>query len=206
MTIGIDLDEVVFPLVPHFCKFLRRKYKINISPEDFLSYHFWENPAYSINGVQATKQQAVDDFYEFIQTLEFKEIQPYPEAKISLLELKNLDSLIAITSRQIELREHTRRQLDYFFPNTFQDVVFGNQYPKNLEQSISKKDLCLQNKVRLFFEDNWDYACEISENIPVILFDKPWNKNRSKEKITRVNSWKEALEVARRFYTYLNSQ
>lgn len=202
MPIGIDIDEVLFPLVRHICPFLNRKYGINLEESQFLSYRFEENPNYLINGVQATKHQAVDDFYEFIQTPEFKSIKPFPEAARAVYELKQLDWIIAVTSRQdeLDLRDHTKWQLEHFFPKTFQDVVFGNQHAKNLSPSISKQQLCQENYVSLLLEDNLEYASAVSHDIPVILFRKFWNKDVDRmnaPNIHPVSGWDEVFPTAK---------
>lgn len=200
MAIGIDLDEVVFPLVSKECKFLNKKYGINMSEQDFPSYKFWENSSYRINGVQATKQQTIDDFYEFIQTPEFRKIKPCPGAVKAIIELNKLDSLVAITSRQHELKEHTQWQLGYFFSGAFQDVIFGNHYSKNLSPTKSKRQMCRENNISLLLEDNWDYAYDVSQDFPVILFNKPWNENRDSARIIRVSGWKKAVAEAKKIY------
>ncbi|WLR49857.1 hypothetical protein LC040_11165 [Bacillus tianshenii] len=48
--------------------------------------------------------------------------------------------------------------------------------------------------VDIFFEDKHDNAVEISEecDIPVILFDTPYNRNPIPDKVIRVYSWQEA--------------
>jgi uncharacterized protein len=48
----------------------------------------------------------------------------------------------------------------------------------------------------IFFEDKHDNACEISEacNIPVILFDTPYNRLPIPKNVIRVNNWMEAKQ------------
>ncbi len=51
-----------------------------------------------------------------------------------------------------------------------------------------------QHQVDLFFEDKHDNAVEISEelDIPVILFDTPYNRDPVPNKVVRVSNWLEA--------------
>jgi len=203
MTIGIDIDEVLFPLVPKICKFLNKKHGISLAEKDFLSYDFWENPAYRINGVQATKQQAIEDFYEFIKNPEFRKIRPYPGAVKAVFELKKIDRLVAITSRQTELQNHTKWQMGYFFPKAFSNISFGNKYSKNSGPSITKRQLCRSNWVYLLLEDNLEYALEVSKDISVILFRKPWNSkfdSGSCNNIHPVENLEQAVEIAKSIY------
>jgi uncharacterized protein len=46
----------------------------------------------------------------------------------------------------------------------------------------------------IFFEDKHDNACDISEecNIPVVLFDTPYNRKPVPESVIRVKNWNEA--------------
>jgi len=204
MAIGVDIDEVLFPLVPEMCKFLNKKHGLSLTEESFFSYDFWENLDYRINGVQATKQQAIEDFYEFITNHEFRKIRPYPGAAKAIFELKKLDCLIAITSRQDELQNHTKWQLGYFFPRAFADVVFGNHYSKNSGPSISKRQLCKENYVNLLLEDNLNYALEVAKDIPVILFRKSWNRgfnSRDCNNLHPVENLEEAVKIAKEIYS-----
>jgi uncharacterized HAD superfamily protein len=203
MAIGIDLDGVVFPIVPAVCEFLNKKHLLNLKEEDFVNYNFWENLAYQINGVQATEQQAKDDFYEFIKTHEFRKIRPYSGAIKGVYELRKLDWIISVTSRQNELQNHTRWQLGYFAPKAFSDIVFGNHYSNNSSPSISKQQLCRDNNVCLLMEDNLDYALEVSQDIPVILFRKPYNEKFNTlegSNIRIVPNWEEAVIAAKEIY------
>lgn len=204
MAIGIDIDEVMFPLVPEICKFLNTKHSINLTEESFLNYDFWENPAYKINGIQATKKQAIEDCYEFTANHKFRKIRPCPGAAKAIFELKRLDNLIAITSRQTELKNHTKWQLGYFFPKAFSDIAFGNHYSKNSGPSITKRQLCRSNWVYLLLEDNLKYALEVSKDISVILFRKPWNSefdSGSCNNIHPIENLEEAVKIAKNIYS-----
>jgi len=206
MAIGIDIDEVLFPLLAPHCEFLNKKYNIHLEESQFKTYDFWENLAYLDDGERVSKEQATEDFYEFIATPEFRKIKPYPDAVKAVSELKNLDFLVAITSRQNELKNHTKWQLGYFFPKVFSDVVFGNKYAKNNSPEISKQKLCKDNDVKLLFEDNLHYALEVSKNAQVILFDKPWNQNCpiNVSNIYKVKDWLDAPIIAKALYRKYN--
>lgn len=53
----------------------------------------------------------------------------------------------------------------------------------------SKKDKCIQNKLDIMVEDKASNVIKISECIPVLCFDAPYNADVSKENVTRVYSW-----------------
>lgn len=53
----------------------------------------------------------------------------------------------------------------------------------------SKKDKCIKNKLDIMIEDKASNVEKISEVIPVLCFDAPYNKDVVKDNITRVFSW-----------------
>ncbi|RBW70534.1 5' nucleotidase, NT5C type [Bacillus taeanensis] len=58
----------------------------------------------------------------------------------------------------------------------------------------NKIETIVKHNIEIFFEDKHDNACEISEecNIPVILFDTPYNRMAVPKNVIRVKDWKEA--------------
>ena len=53
----------------------------------------------------------------------------------------------------------------------------------------SKKDKCIQNKLDIMVEDKASNVVKISDVIPVLCFDAPYNSDVVKENVTRVYSW-----------------
>ena len=53
----------------------------------------------------------------------------------------------------------------------------------------SKKEKCIQNKLNIMIEDKASNVIKISDVIPVLCFDAPYNADVSKENVTRVYSW-----------------
>lgn len=204
MVIGIDIDEVLFPLVHPICVFLSRKHGIRLEESQFVTYNFWENPYYKIKGLQATKQQAIDDFLEYTETQDFKEIKPYPGTLEAIRELKKLDSLVAITSRQNQLQEYTFQQLDFYFRREFLGVLFGNDFSKKGGEHLSKRGLCRTNPyglVWLMIEDNADYARELSQDVHVIVPSRTWNREFTQLQLKNIypsNSWIETIDIAKK--------
>lgn len=193
MPIGVDLDEVLAPLIAHHCAFLNRKYGKSLAEADFCSYKFHE-----IYGV--TLEQGVDDFYEFAQTPAYAEIEPYSEALAGVSELASLDELHVITSRQYFLQSHTCAWIHKHFKGKFSSIDFGNSFSKEGKKT-SKAELCNRNNIWLLIEDNEKYALEVSRDIPVILFDKPWNRTLEARNITRAFNWRDIVDISREFAT-----
>ena len=168
MVIGVDCDEVIFPLIPHHCIFLNKKYNLNLDWKKFTSYNFWEHYG-------RTRGQAIDDFKDFTNTDEFMKVMPIEGAVEGIRELKKLDDLYIITSRTDELNDKTHKWLEEHFNGIFSGVVFGNIFSTSGRKKIQKRQLCNENNISLLLEDHYDYALDVSRDVPVILFDKPWN-------------------------------
>ena len=53
----------------------------------------------------------------------------------------------------------------------------------------SKKDKCIKHKLDIMVEDKESNVIKISEVIPVLCFDTPYNQKATGDNITRVYSW-----------------
>lgn len=53
----------------------------------------------------------------------------------------------------------------------------------------SKKDKCIKNKLDFMVEDKASNVIKISDVIPVLCFDAPYNQGIEKDNVTRVYSW-----------------
>jgi uncharacterized HAD superfamily protein len=196
MKIGIDCDEVIFPLLPNHCIFLNKKYGINLDWNKFTTYNFWEQ----YNG---TKDQAVKDFEDFTATEEFMRTLPIEGSPEGVRELRKLGELYLITSRSDNLADKTREWLDKHFEGLFSKLVFGNTFSYGDSQKTPKRQLCRENNIKMLLEDHYDYALDVAQDIPVILFNRPWNAKyaqENRENITRVKNWEQAVKVAKFIY------
>jgi uncharacterized HAD superfamily protein len=54
---------------------------------------------------------------------------------------------------------------------------------------FSKLSACLENDIDLMIEDHHDLSLELSEKIPVLMFDYPYNNHLNVTNITRVQDW-----------------
>ncbi|MEM4270675.1 MAG: hypothetical protein QXO70_01110, partial [Candidatus Pacearchaeota archaeon] len=119
----------------------------------------------------------------------------------SIKEIKKLDELYIVTSRAEDLKCKTQEWLDIYFPRMFSKLLFCNTFSNNELKQTSKRQLCAENGILLLLEDHYDYAVEVSKEIPVILFDKPWNSNKQNlDNIIRVYNWNQAVAAAKHLY------
>lgn len=63
------------------------------------------------------------------------------------------------------------------------------EYDGIISGSGNKKDKCLKNNIDIMIEDKASNILEISNHIPVLCFDAPYNKNINKYRVFRVYSW-----------------
>lgn len=108
-------------------------------------------------------------------------------------KLKSLSKkLYVITARQDFLETYTKKWLEKYFWDVFEDIIFCN-HEWGWEYK-HKSDICKEVWATLLIEDNLDYALECSEKeIEVLLFERPWNSWRKEdnEKFFRVKGWGE---------------
>ncbi|MEK3890713.1 hypothetical protein [Bacillus sp. FSL K6-3431] len=173
---GIDIDGTVTcptSLVP----FINKAFHLNITLDDLTEYEITE----CINVSKNT-------FYNWFVTAEPEIYSQSPlanGAKSVLSKWIKDHELYFISARKNTLRDVTEAWF-----NT-QDIDYHHI---ELIGSHDKVATAKRHKVDLFFEDKHDNAVAISEelNIPVILFDTPYNRKPAPEQVIRVYNWKEA--------------
>ena len=62
-------------------------------------------------------------------------------------------------------------------------------YDEIIAGAGSKKDKCIKNKLDIMIEDKASNVEKISDIIPVLCFDAPYNAHVVKDNVTRVYSW-----------------
>lgn len=190
--IGVDCDEVLYPTIePCFREFLNCKYGIRLSSGDIVFYDLWR--CYSVS-----RERAISDFHEFSFTERFRCMEPYHGAVNCVRELKAFGELFVVTSRAHSLTDFTKEVIVKHFPGVFSGIYFGNNY--SLEgKSTSKQELCKLEGMDLLIDDCGETAVEVSQTIPVILFDKPWNRNvyEDGKRLFRARCHQEIVEMTR---------
>jgi len=128
---------------------------------------------------------------EFWKWMDEKEPLIYQDAPLASYAKKVLNSwkhfidLIYISARR-ELHLDVTQQ--WFTKNSV------HYHKIDLIGSHNKLDAVKKHQIQLFFEDKHDNACDISEecDIPVILFNTPYNQQPTPKNVIRVEDWKEA--------------
>ncbi|MCM3111407.1 5' nucleotidase, NT5C type [Lederbergia lenta] len=187
---GIDIDGTVTcptSLVPH----INKAFQLDITLEDLTEYEITE----CLNIPK-------DSFYEWFVTAEPEIYSQSPlavGAKLVLSKWINEHDLYFISARANTLRDVTEA---WFHTHAI------DYHHIELIGSHDKVSTAKKHQIDLFFEDKHDNAVAISEelNIPVILFDTPYNRKPSPENVIRVYNWQEAENWVENWLNIENKQ
>lgn len=183
------MDDVLVAFNQSLLDYYNKKYGATLSRSDLVNYHFAEL-------FKCTQERSVEIVEEFYQSTDHISIAPIIGAIEAIEKLKKY-TLILISARPEHIRESTEQILATHFPESFSHVHLTGEYHKPQGIPQTKGEIAKKLGIRLFFEDSLSNAHNISSHdIPVILFDTPWNQGALPEKVTRVTSWSEALTIA----------
>ncbi|MGM9968677.1 hypothetical protein [Rummeliibacillus sp. TYF005] len=175
-SFGIDIDGTV--TTPDFLlPYINEAYQTNITLDDVKTYDL-------------TEALAVDkaDFFKWFKS---EELNMYKNPPIQLNAKRILTnwypnvSLNYITARE----ENSRAVTDHWFK--------ANHLPYDTIDIVGATDKVIAGRrhgVQLFMEDKHDNAVRIHEelDIPVLLFDAPYNREAIPNGVVRIKSWLEA--------------
>lgn len=173
LRIGIDIDGCVTcptALVP----FLQKSFDQNLKYEDITEYDLGK----VLNQPDDIIQQWFKDYQEEI----YRTSPVHKDADKVLNEWAKAFHLIFISARYEFLNEIT---LNWFKEH---NIPFHHI---ELTGSHNKLEACKKLEVDYFIEDKLDNAIDIHHelNIPVFLFDTPYNQSELPKGVTRVFDW-----------------
>lgn len=176
IRLGIDIDGTVTcpsSLIP----FLNKAFNLNLTLADVKQYDL--TPLVNIS------EQAFQEWFEQNEYTMYKESPLAEGAKEVLINWAKDNELYFISARGNHLYDVTE---NWF---TSKEIPFNHI---ELIGTHHKIEAIQQHKVNIFLEDKHDNAVEIAEkcNIPVLLFDTPYNQDPVPKQVIRVKNWKEA--------------
>lgn len=182
MNIGIDIDNTITntkETIHQFAKVFAEKNGYPLNP-DINEYRLeqsfgWDAP---VTG-RFLKENLVDIYAA---------VSPKPHAVEVINRLYEKHHIVLITSRnqrKPEIEEITTSWLKKHGLNYHKLVMNSTE---NMFH-FSKLSSCLENEIDLMIEDHHDLCLEISQRIPVFMFDTPYNAHVSADNITRVTKW-----------------
>jgi uncharacterized protein len=199
MRIGVDIDEVLAPLLPGFLTRYNERHGTAFRAEQFDTYRLER-----VMGIPF--EETVEEVRAFYRE-SLAGILPFPEAFRALQELKEEGhELFAVTGRHGEGILVTEAWLERHFPALFSGIRFAGHRGLNAEAS-SKAAICKELGISVLVEDDPHYVEECrAERIHLLLFDRPWNKSQpTAEGVMRIHSWHEVLDAVEMLETGLPS-
>ncbi len=177
--LGIDIDGTVTcpsSLIPY----INKHFSLNLTLNDITRYELTE--------VLNISSEEFGKWFGAVEADIYKNSPLAEGAKSVLDQWKEEYELYFISARPSKLTELTK----IWFSQ--QDVTYHHI---ELIGSHNKISTAKKYNVDIFFEDKHDNAVDIHNElqIPVILFNTPYNQDPIPEGVIRVNNWSEAKET-----------
>lgn len=173
---GIDIDGTITKpdtLLP----FLNKDFGLNLTLNDITEYDL--TPFVNVG------EQALAQWFRDNEALIYEESPLSEGAKEVMCNWMDVGDLYFISARNTHLLNITQEWFHKHEIEYHHIELIGSH---NKIASIKK------HSIDIFFEDKHDNAVEISEqcDIPVLLFNTPYNQGKVPASVIRVNNWKEA--------------
>ncbi|TCS83682.1 5' nucleotidase, NT5C type [Tepidibacillus fermentans] len=178
-TLGIDIDGTVtdpFTFIPHLNQYFKQNFKM----EDITTY--------DILKIYHITEEEYEKWHSKYGASVYQNAPLAKDAKEVLLDLQKNYRLIYITARSEEYREPTMKWFESNQIPFDRVVMTGNAF---------KCDQAIKYQVDLFLEDHYDAARTMGQKlqIPILLFDTPYNQGQLPNNVIRIHSWKEAKRI-----------
>lgn len=178
LKFGIDIDGTVTSPTT-FVPYLNKSFNLNLTYNDIKDYNL-------AKAVNITDEEMSKWFLQ--NEAGIYQESPLAENVRETLEQWHQDyQLIYISARDKRYEEIT---YDWFAENNMPYHAIHCTGKHNKVVPVQ------ENKIDLFFEDNYKNACQIAEEcgIPVVLFDTPYNQGPLPNMVKRVSNWQEAKD------------
>lgn len=187
--IAVDVDEVLFPLMPTLIEFHNSRYGTSFELDHMTSYHIQD-----LTG--ETEKQILVKFAEYLKTEHYTAGRPVDGAIEAIKQLKERYDLVLITARQSIYRGATEQFIDEHFGGLFDRLRYTHTLEKP-DVRLSKFDICRELGAEALIDDGLHNISEVSEGgIEGILFGNyPWNQtDELPAGVTRCEHWPDVLE------------
>ena len=189
-VVACDFDDVLFDFNRGFCAFHNERYGTTVAYEDIYTFDMqqvW----------QLSPEDILTRVHQFYHSPGSHWTPPIPGSVEALHQLRKTYSLEIVTSRSQGLQQVTQEYVDRFVPDTFKRIHVTNGFGGTEGASVrTKSEVCVEIGAVLLIEDAPKHAEEVaSKGIPVLMPDRPWNRDRTPEGVTRFHSWDEAVSL-----------
>ncbi len=177
---GIDIDGTVTcpsTLIPH----INKQYNLSITLNDVVEYDFLSAFPYPID------RNEFNEWFKANESTMYEVSELAAHAKSILQSWKSKYELYYISARGENVYDITYHWFkEHNIPYDHIELI----------GSHDKIEMARRYNVDAFFEDKHDNAVMIAEelNIPVILFDTPYNRLPVPQNVIRVENWLQANE------------
>jgi uncharacterized protein len=175
---GIDIDGTI-TTQDSMLPYINKAFRLQLTLEDINQYEFY--PFVNV------PEHEFDLWFQKHEPIIYSESPMAKDAKQVLQEWKEVYELYFISARNQTLLPVTK---EWFSKN---DLLYHHI---ELIGTHNKIATVKKHQIDLFFEDKHDNAVAIAEEceIPVILFDAPYNRMSIPNNVIRVDNWMEAYQ------------
>jgi uncharacterized HAD superfamily protein len=181
------VDDVLAESLPGYLEAFQRRFGHEVKIEEAAWEIFRRYPE-----ISATQMWG---FFSELEASDFLGTRPlYPEAVEAVRTLSSSGHrLFVVTGRLSQHREHTRRLLERAgLLGVFEELAHRDGEPAPEYKTRMVRRLRLD----LLIEDELHVALAVAVvPIPVLLFDRPWNRGELPPGITRVRNWSQVLHL-----------
>ncbi|WP_323704742.1 hypothetical protein [Mammaliicoccus sp. Dog046] len=177
--LGIDIDGTV-TCPKTFVPYLQRDFNQQLKYEDIVEYN--------LANVLDCNEEDVFNWFKTNESYIYQHSPVAKGAKEILNQLQQDYELYYISARHNYLEDITK---EWFSKH---DIPFDQI---TLTGSHDKLEVTKHQNIDIFFEDKLDNAEDINQqlNIPVFLFDTPYNQKTLNDGIHRINNWYDVSNI-----------
>lgn len=182
ITIGVDFDDVLVPLMSKYLDFCREKFGIDLDVNSIKEPIFCK--MFGCDSVEANEM-----FEQFTSDVkwwgELHNIPPSPECVKTLTNLKTMGyRLVIISARSTKFLDVTKKYVETFLPNIFDKVLVGNIW--NDGEKKTKAQMCKEENCRFLIDDNIAYIHNVEgDGVTGLLFGNwSWTKQYARAFLT----------------------
>lgn len=187
-VIAFDFDDVLVQFNRTFAAFHNQMYGTTRTYEELFSYEMhlvWECDPDTI----------IERVKRFYESQHHAELEPIPGVLEAVAKLQDVCVLDIVTSRPEVQRESTHSLLARHFPKSFRNVHFTNGFAaEGNALRRTKSAVCKEIGAIVLIEDALKHAAEVAAHgIPVLMPDRPWNREATPNGVIRVHDWDEVI-------------
>jgi uncharacterized protein len=184
MIIGIDIDNTITHTREMILEYMRIFQRENDLRDEIDLNH------YDLEDTVRWNQELIERFLSTYLEDIYKYVIPKEYAVEVINRLHRCHTIILITSRNHRDQAVKQVTLDWLARHDLEFDRLIMNGTQNMHH-FSKLTACQENGIQVMVEDHHDLSRELSEHIPVIMFDYPYNHDLQADNIYRVHNWLE---------------